>query len=274
MMQLDGLDWWRIGIFDGGAHPMTIRRRIGLLVPSTNSTAEPDFHRSVPPGVTVHSHRLWIDPTYQPEALDGMNSQLAVGAKQLAAAHVEAVCMAGTANSFYKGEQGSTWMEDEMRLASGLPAIASSPSVVQALRTYGVKKLSVVTPYPDWYNLRLHEYFTAAGFDVLNVAGDPRVSRVEHPQYMNDQDPTEIADFAVSNCRNEADAVFCSCSGWRAMEAAADIERRTGKLTITTNMATVWRTLKKLEINDAGAGISRLLNEMPPIEDPVTRAAA
>ena len=94
---------------------MSIRRRIGLLVPSTNSTAEPDFCNGAPPGVTVHSHRLWIEPPYPRDAaMDGMNSQLELGARYLAAAHVEVVAMAGTANSFYKGQQGSAWMESEM----------------------------------------------------------------------------------------------------------------------------------------------------------------
>ena len=253
---------------------MTIRRRIGLLVPSTNSTAEPDFHAAAPTGVTIHSHRLWIDPTYQPDALDGLNSQLEVAARQLAAAHVEVVCMAGTANSFYKGKQGSEWMEDEMRRGAGTPAVASSPSVAQALRSYGVRKLSVATPYPDWYNDRLREYFTAAGFEVLNVDGDPRVSGIEHPQGMNDQDPSEIADFAVAATHASADAIFCSCSGWRAMEAAAEIERRSGKLVITTNMATAWRTFKIIGIDQATPGIARLLDEMPPIEDPVAPPAS
>jgi maleate cis-trans isomerase len=198
-----------------------------------------------------------------------MNSQLETAARSLAAAHVEAVCMAGTANSFYQGRDGSTWMEEEMQRGSGLPSVASSPSVAQALRAYGARRLSVMTPYPDWYNERLREYFTDAGFEVLNVDGDERVSTVPHPQFMNDQDPAEIADFAVAHTRDEADAVFCSCSGWRAMEAARDIETRTGKVTITTNMATAWRTLRKMGIDTARPGIARLLDEMPPIEDPV-----
>jgi len=247
-----------------------IRRRIGLLIPSTNSTAEPDFAYGVPPGVTVHSHRLWIEPPYPRDAaMDGMNSQLELGARYLAAAHVEVVAMAGTANSFYKGQQGSAWMEDEMSRGGGVPSVSSSPSVVQALRWYRVKKLSVATPYPEWNNQRLREYFTAAGFEVLNVDGDPRVSRDHHPQHMNDQDPSEIAEFAISICRRDADAIFCSCSGWRAMEATAEIERATGKLAITTNLATLWRALKKLNINEARPGIGRLLDEMPPIEDPI-----
>ena len=254
---------------------MSVRRRIGLLVPSTNSTAEPDFLMGVPPGVTVHSHRLWIEPPYPRDAaMDGMNSQLELGARYLAAAHVEVVAMAGTANSFYKGEQGSVWMESEMSRGAGVPAVSSSPSVAQALRYYHVKKLSVATPYPEWNNQRLRDYFTAAGFEVLNVDGDPRVSHDHHPQHMNDQDPSEIAEFAISVFHSDADAIFCSCSGWRAMEATAEIERATGKLAITTNLATLWRALKTLNINGARPGIGRLLDEMPPIEDSVTAATA
>ena len=174
--------------------------------------------------------------------------------------------MAGTTNSFYRGVDGSAWMESEMRAGSGLPSVASSPSVAQALRHYGAQKISIATPYPDWNNQRLYEYFTSVGFDVLNVDGDPRIAD-GHAQHMNDQDPLDIADFAVGICRDQADALFCSCSGWRSMEAAAEMERRTGKLVVTTNQATIWRTLSLIGINQAKAGFGRLLTEMPPLSD-------
>jgi maleate isomerase len=245
---------------------MTKRQRIGLLVPSTNSTAEPDFYTAVPDGVTVHSHHLWIDiDGAKASTMDGMNSQLADAARHLAPLRPDVVCMAGTTNSFYKGLAGSQWMEAEMATAAGIPAVSSSPSVAMALRHYGVKRISVATPYLQWNNDRLREYFTELGFVVLNVEGDPRVAD-GHNQHMNDQDPAEIADFAVGICRPEADAVFCSCSGWRAMEAAADIEARTGKLVITTNQATIWRTLRTIGLGKARPGFGRLLSDMPTLE--------
>ena len=246
---------------------MAVRRRIGLLVPATNSTGEPDFHMTVPDGVTVHSHHVWNSTdASSDQAMDLMNSDLANGARHLAPLGIEIVCMAGTTNSFYKGIAGSDWMEQEMSKAAGVPAVASSPSVVQALRYYGAKRISVATPYVQWNNDRLREYFTDAGFDVLNVEGDPRVAD-GHSQHMNDQDPTEIADFATSICRDEADAVFCACSAWRSLEAIAEIERRTGKLVVTTNQSTIWRTLKKIGIDRTRPGFGRLLADMPPVGD-------
>lgn len=247
---------------------MAIRRRIGLLVPATNSTGAPDFHMTVPEGVTVHSHHVWNSSDGSSDAgMDLMNSDLANGARYLKPLCIEVICMAGTTNSFYKGKAGSDWMEAEMSKAAGVPAVASSPSVAQALRYYGAKRISVATPYVEWNNQRLREYFTAEGFDVLNVEGDPKVAD-GHSQHCNDEDPEDIAEFAVGICRDEADAVFCACSGWRALEGIAEIEKRTGKLVVTTNQATVWRTLKKIGIDRTRPGFGRLLAEMPPIEDP------
>lgn len=244
---------------------MAVRRRIGVLVPSTNSTAEPDFHMAVPAGVSVHSHHLWIDTNIGlSSTMERMNSELAQGARYLAPLGIEVICMAGTTNSFYNGKEGSTWMEQEMSQSAGVPAVASSPSVVQALAHFGARRISVATPYPKWANDRLNVYFTAAGFEVLNVDSDPRIAD-GHAQHMNDQDPEEIADFGASICRDEADAVFCSCSGWRALEAAAEIERRTGKPVVTTNQATIWRTLRTIGIAETRPGFGRLLAEMPTL---------
>jgi maleate isomerase len=251
-----------------------IRKRIGLLVPSGNSTAEPDFHMTVPAGVSVHSHRLWLEAdATKASSMDRMNSEIGEAGRYIAALHPDIICMAGTTNSFYQGRAGSDRMEEDMSRAAGVPAVASSPSVAQALRYFKAHRISVATPYAQWNNDRLREYFTAAGFDVLNVQGDPRVAD-GNSQHMNDQDPAEIVEFAVSICRDQAEAIFCSCSGWRAMEAAAEIEALTGRPVVTTNQATIWRTLRRIDAAQARPGFGRLLQEMPPCEDQALPAMA
>jgi maleate isomerase len=242
------------------------RRRLGLLVPTTNSTAEPDFSMAVPPGVTVHSHHIWLDPDGDNAAsLARMNSELAEGARYLAQLLPELICMAGTANSFYQGQAGSSWMEEQIRSgSSGIRGVSSSPSISMALRQFGVKRLSVATPYPEWSNRKLAAYFKEAGFDVLNVESDPRIAD-GHSQHMNDQDPSEILEFAVSVARPQADALLCPCSGWRAMEVAARIEAAIGKPVVTTNQATLWRSLRLMGIDNARPGFGALLDQMPPL---------
>ena len=49
---------------------MTPRRRIGVLLPSTNSTVEPDFNMVAPAGVSIHAQRLWLTNEMSPESTD------------------------------------------------------------------------------------------------------------------------------------------------------------------------------------------------------------
>ena len=242
---------------------MAIRKRIGILVPATNSTVEPDFHRIAPEGTTIHSQRLWLtNDALGEEGMDQMNAQLEEGARYLAQAKVEVVTMVGTTNSFYKGIEWGTQMEGIMGKAAGAPAVATSPSVAQALRYFGAKKISVASPYPDWNNERLKEYFEAQGFQVLNVGSEPWAAHAG-AQGINDQDPQVILDFATKVCRPDADVLFCPCTAWRAMEVAQELENRLGKPVVTAVQATAWRTFRKAGLTDSIRGFGRLLELMP-----------
>ena len=242
---------------------MAIRKRIGIMVPATNTTVEPDFHRIAPEGTTIHSQRLWLtNDALGKDGMDQMNAELERGASYLAQAKVEVVTMVGTTNSFYKGIEWSTRMEEIMGKAAGVPAVATSPSVVQALKFFGAKTVSVASPYPDWNNERLKEYFEAQGFQVLNVEAEPWAAQAG-AQGVNDQDPQVILEFAAKVCRPDADALFCSCTGWRAMEVAQELETRLGKPVVTAVQATAWRTFRKAGLTDSIKGFGRLLELMP-----------
>jgi maleate cis-trans isomerase len=168
-----------------------------------------------------------------------------------------------TTGSFYKGPGWDTEMLELIRRAAGVPAVATSPSVVEALRFFGARRLSVATPYPEWNNRRLRAYLEAQGFEVLNVDGEPRAAAAGN-QGINDQDPEEVAEFAARVCRPEADALLCSCTAWRSVEAIAAIEARTGKPAVSSNQSTIWTALRALGITRPIAGFGRLLEHLTP----------
>jgi maleate cis-trans isomerase len=91
-----------------------------------------------------------------------------------------------------------------------VPAVATSRSVVAALRSFGAQRISVATPYPEWNNQRLRAYLAAQGFEVLNLEAEPEAARAGN-QGISDQDPAVIVEFA-SRCRPDADALLCSCT--------------------------------------------------------------
>ena len=145
--------------------------------------------------------------------------------------------------------------------AAGVPAVATSPSVVEALRFFGARRVSVATPYPDWNNTQLRAYLESLGFEVLNVEGEPGAAASGN-QGINDHDPEEVVAFASRVCRPEADVLLCSCTAWRSVEAVAELERRTGKPVVSSNQASIWAALRALKLTPRITGYGRLLESL------------
>ena len=76
--------------------------RIGLLVPSSNTTVEPEFYRALPRDVTLHTARLYLT-RITPEAILSMVAEMETQARLLASADVDVIVLGATAPSFLKG---------------------------------------------------------------------------------------------------------------------------------------------------------------------------
>ena len=240
---------------------MSIRTRIGLIVPATNSTAEPDFNLAAPPDVSIHSQRMWNVNELTPEVMEEMNSDAEQAARYLAQSKVDLIVYACTTGSFFKGPGYDDELIQHLEKAAGVPAVATAPAAAEALRSFGAKRISVASPYAQWQNDRLRLYYEAVGFEVLNVEGDPR-GAVAGGQGHCDLSSESVLEFASEVCRPEADALFCSCTAWRSMEVAAELERRTGKPVVSANQATVWSAFRVLGITKPRPGFGSLLDRL------------
>ena len=243
---------------------MSPRKRIGVMIPSTNTTCEADFQMTVPRDVTIHGQRLWMTNEGTGDAAYvRMNGEIESGAKYLATASVNVVAYGCTTGSFYRGPGYDRELIETITKAAGVPAVAAAPAVVEALRHFGARRISVATPYPEWNNQRLRAYLEASGFEVLNVEGEPRAAASGN-QGINDRDPEEVVAFAARVCRPEADALLCSCTAWRSVEAVAELERRTGKPVVTSNQASIWMAFRALGLTTPLKGFGRLLESLAP----------
>ena len=176
---------------------MPPRIRIGLIVPSSDATYEPDFYMTAPPNVTLHSHRMWLPENgLGKDEMDRMNSEVLNAVQYLTTARMDAIAYGGTTSSFYKGPG---WDQELIRMIeeeSGLPAAVTTHSVAMALRSLGIRKLSIATPYPKWNNERLWDYMEESGFEVLNLNADDW-TREAAGRMIDDREPEDILDFSV-----------------------------------------------------------------------------
>ncbi len=245
---------------------MAARKRIGVMVPSTNTTCEADFQMVAPEGTSIHGQRLWLtNDALGEESMTRMNAEIESGARYLATANVDVISYGCTTGSFFQGPGWDRTMIEVIEGAAGVPAVATSPAVVDALHAFGARCLSVATPYPEWNNRKLRAYLEALGFEVANLEAEPTAARSGN-QGINDQEPEVIAEFASATFRPDADALLCSCTAWRSVEAVEEIEQRIGKPVVTSNPAAIWAALHAIGVTEPITGYGRLLRETHPAQ--------
>ena len=99
------------------------------------------------------------------------------------------------------------------------------------------------------------------GFEVLTVDGEP-IAAASGNQGINDQEPESVVEFATRMCRPQADALLCSCTAWRALEAVDPIEQKLGKPVVTSNQATIWAAFRAIGVDPRIRGYGRLLERL------------
>ena len=229
--------------------------KLGLMVPSSNTSVEIDFRRVARPGLSVHTARMWLTGS-DADVLDRMNEDLETAARQLGSAAVELIVYACTGGSLYGGIGHDTETARRVtELTGGIPAVTTTTAVLEALRALDIKRLTLLTPYPERMTEIVRNFMEDNGFEVLSVAGRGHGDNLE----IGDDPLESITAFALDHLAEAADGIFCSCTNWRSMAVAEAIEAATGKPVVTSNQATIWATYRRLGITEPIEGYGRLL---------------
>lgn len=219
------------------------RGRLGLIVPSSNTTNEPEFYRRLPDGVSLHAARMHLRET-NAEALAAMADEIDRCADLLSTADVDAVAYGCTTGSLVEGPGYDEEIESRIAERVGVPAVATAASVKRAFDALGIESVAVTTPYVDDLNRRESEFLEAAGYEVLEIEG----LGIEPNTEIGAQTPETAYRRAKAVDRDEADGVFVSCTNYRTFEVIPALERDLGKPVVTSNQATLWDALRKLGV--------------------------
>ena len=237
---------------DAGKHS---RARLGFILMSTDLAGESDFFAMAPESVAVHVTRLKTEDHTTNETLARHIEHMADAASRIQPdARPDVISYSCTSGSIVIGEdrvmaeirRGAPWAEP-MCLVTG---------VVDALRELGAKKIVVGTPYLDEINTAEAEFLTAKGFEVLDIQGLNLETDLEFGRVT----PAYWIEFAQEIDRPDADAIFLSCGGIRALEVVEEIERLTGKPVVTSNQAQFWSCLRRAGVHDELTGFGKIFS--------------
>ena len=232
------------------------RKKIGVILPSSNTTVEYDLQGVIPPYVSMHSARMWAVGS-SVEVLERMNQDTDGCARLLGSAEVDVIAYACTGGSLL----GGAGFDEELCRAiseavGGIPTVATASAVATALETLGIRKLSLATPYPDDITEKVRVFLEENGFKVLTHAGRGHAMNRD----IGADTPDTIIKFAKEHLAPEADGLFLSCTNWRAMQVADRLEQEIGKPVVTSNQATIWAAFRALGLDEPRQGYGRLFH--------------
>ncbi len=231
--------------------------RIGLLVPSSNTTVEPEFYRALPKDVTLHVARLHLSQIAT-DSIASMVSDIETQSRNLASADVDVIVLGAAAPSFLKGLGYDREMAKKIEAASGKRATTTSTALIEALRHLGVSRVVLGAAYDDKVNAIAKSFLEVNGFNVLGAHGLGLVDNL----VVGRLDASSAYELARKIDRPDAEAIVLACTNWKTMDVLERLERELGKPVLSTTQVSVWAALRAIGRIEGVPGYGRLLRDL------------
>ncbi|WP_321930516.1 MULTISPECIES: Asp/Glu racemase [Paraburkholderia] len=243
-----------------------MKYRIGQIVPSSNITMEKEIpamfaaYMNAHPEheFTFHSSRVRMHKVVA-EELERMNRDMGRCAVELADARVDVLSTACLVAIMCMGHGyhriAAQDLRDTIGAQSAQPEVMTSAgALVDELKSFGAKRISMMAPYTDTLTRRVVEYIEAEGIEVQHAIN----FSIEDNLDVGARDPLRlIEDVKRLNVRNVDTVVLSACVQMPSLPALQLAQHALGIPVTSTAACTVRQMLKLLglkpELRGAGA---------------------
>lgn len=237
------------------------RQKFGVLIPSTNTSVQPEFDAMRPEGVTNHISRIRI-PNIPLNNNDDFNRLIEL----IAAAQDEAVdsvmscepdrlVLGISAETFWDGLEASRKLKKQLHERTGLPISMGSEACGAALDLWNVKTIAVLTPYQPVGDKNVVRFFEEAGYAVKRIKGLKCASPVKIAHVSENELRAGLQELAG----DDIDAIVQVGTNLAMARLAASAEIWLDRPVLAINTAIYWHALRQSGINDRISGFGALL---------------
>lgn len=228
-------------------------RRIGMIVPSSNTNAEPDCQLLAPTGVTLHFTRSGgYDVNAIPDSGEMrrfVRQQLDQQLQLLVDARVDLIAYACTSATLSDGPEFDRNFCREISEKTACPAVTTAGALIEAIQDLGAARVAFTSPYVKPLADEAVDFMRQCGIEV--------VSQVEFQNELNSLQqnaltPADAYRMGLAADHPDAELLVISCTDYRALEAVVALEQALAKPVVTSNSALMYVCLKRLGIDRAG----------------------
>jgi len=214
--------------------PQTLR--VGLIVPSSNTVMEPDFHREIGRSAIVSTTRIFLEDVTREAEVRMLEDELPQAVKRIGTTAPDVVVFgctsAGALGTLSHDDGIAKMIEGEV----GAPSITVLRAVLKRLSSIRPQRIAVFTPYIDDLTTSIARSLGEAGLPVIKAAGMGIKANLEIGRVA----PSEIVRFVESQLSGiDVDCLFLSCTNWHAIDAIEPLQKKLGIPVVSSNQAAI-----------------------------------
>ena len=230
--------------------------RVGLITLASDFRIEKDFNNVIyGKDIDLYCNRIHCYNPLTNETLKKMADDIPKVTKDiLPDQKLDCVAYGCTSGTIAAGYQS---IFDRVNLAKPNTKVTTPiTSAINALKILKIKKLSIFTPYTDEINQSVINYFKKENIEIIqltyfDIASDLDIGKV---------DPEHLFDVLGKIDLSNSDALFVSCTALPVLSIIKDLEKKTGKIVLSSNQTLIWDTLKQIDFKNKVAGYGELFN--------------
>ena len=230
--------------------------RIGLITLASDFRIEKDFNDIIyGKNIDLYSNRINCYNPLTNETLKKMADDIPEVTKNiLPDQKLDCVAYGCTSGTIAAGYQS---IYEKVNLAKPNTKVTTPiTSAINALKTLKINKVSIFTPYTDEINQSVISYFKDEKIEIselsyFDIASDLDIGKV---------DPQHLFDVLVKQDLSKSDALFVSCTALPVLSIIDEIEKKLGKIILSSNQTLIWDTLKQVNNQNKVDGYGVLFN--------------
>lgn len=237
------------------------RKKIGIVVPSTNTSCQPESEQLRPRGVTNHLARISIveRPLTSEQAFlehvqamrDGMRGAI----DQVMTCKPDHLIMGVALEAYWGGVKAADELQAELQQRAGVGVSMGSTATVSALRKLGAKSIAVLTPHQPRGDEQVRRYYEEAGFTIPRLIG----MKCASPILISHTTAEQVIEALKTLNGDDVDAIVQVGTNLAAIELCVQAERWFDKPVLAINAVTYWDALRRSGIDDPIAGFGTIL---------------
>lgn len=224
------------------------RMRIGIAIPSTNTSAQPEMDDMRPFGVTNHITRILIDDdsladqTGFDKVIEDIRRATPAAIRSLSHCSTGAIIAAVSPDGYWEGHTAHEQLRDQLGFAAnGARIIMSADAIAAALMALGdLRRIALISPYLELGEQPVSRFFTESGFDVVatHSLGGRTPSNISHVT------TEDLRDAVLAVNSSDVQAIVQVGTNVPMAAFAQMAESFIGKPVLSNNAVLYWHALR------------------------------